>query len=175
MHILEKLTPDQANQAQDELVELVQDAVHNGASVGFLSPLTREVAQQYWNDVINDIRQGSRLLLVLRVDGRVLGSVQLDLCKRPNGSHRAEVQKLFVHTSVRRQGFGRALMTAIEQEARNAKRSLLCLDTESHKPAEAMYRRLGWLLVGEIPDYASSPDGHLRGTTIFYKKIPALR
>jgi len=173
MHTIEKVTPEQAEQAQDELVELLQDAVHNGASVGFVSPLPREVARQYWHDVINDIRQGSRLLLLLRVSGRVVGSVQLDLCMRPNGTHRAEVQKLFVHTSVRRQGFGRAMMAAIEQEARNARRSLLCLDTESHKPAEVMYRRLGWFLVGEIPDYASSPDGHLRGTMIFYKKIGA--
>jgi acetyltransferase len=173
MHTIEKFTPEQTEQAQDELVDLLQDAVHDGASVGFVSPLPREVARQYWHDVIKDIRQGSRLLLVLRIGRRMAGSVQLGLCMRPNGTHRAEVQKLFVHTSARRQGFGRALMAAIEQEARNAKRSLLYLDTESRKPAEAMYRRLGWLLVGEIPEYAYSPDGHLRGTTIFYKKIAA--
>jgi acetyltransferase len=171
MHTIEKFTPEQTEQAQDDLVELLQDAVHNGASVGFVSPLRREVARQYWHDIIKDIRQGSRLLLVLRIGKRVAGSVQLDLCMRPNGTHRAEVQKLFVLTSARRQGFGRALMAAIEQEARNARRSLLYLDTESHKPAEAMYRRLGWLPAGEIPDYALSPDGHLCGTTIFYKKI----
>jgi acetyltransferase len=171
MHTIEKFTPEQTEQAQEDLVDLLQDAVHDGASVGFVSPLPREVARQYWHDVIQDIHQGSRLLLVLRIGGRVVGSVQLDLCMRPNGTHRAEVQKLFVLTSARRQGFGRALMAAIEQEARNARRSLLYLDTETQKPAETMYRRLGWLLVGEIPDYASSPDGHLRGTTIFYKKI----
>ena len=95
-------------------------------------------------------------------------------CARvPTEPTERKVQKLFVHTSARRRGFGRALMAAIEQEARNARRWLLYLDTESHKPAEAMYRRLGWLPVGEIPDYALSPDGHLRGTMIFYKKIAA--
>src|SRR4051794_17338499 len=109
MHIIEKFTPEQAEQAQEDLVDLLQDAVHNGASVGFVSPLPQEVARHYWQEVIQDIRQGSRVLLVLRMGGRVAGSVQLGLCMRPNGTHRAEVQKLFVHTSARRQGFGRAL------------------------------------------------------------------
>lgn len=173
MHIVERLTADQAEDARDDLADLLKDAVDDGASVGFVSPLPREIAHQYWHDVIRDIRQGSRVLLALRVGGRVIGSVQLGLCTRPNGAHRAEVQKLFVHTTARRQGFGRSLMTAIEHEAQKARRSLLYLDTESHKPAAAMYRKLGWLVVGEIPDYASTPDGHLHGTTIFYKKLPA--
>jgi acetyltransferase len=173
MHTIERLTAEQVELAQEELVDLLQDAVDDGASIGFVSPLPRQVAIQYWRDVVRDIRQGSRLLVVLRAGGRILGSAQLGLCMRPNGLHRAEVQKLFVHTSSRRRGFGRALMTAIEQEAQIAKRSLLYLDTESHKPAETMYRSLGWRFVGEIPDYASSPDGHLHGTMIFYKKIAA--
>jgi GNAT superfamily N-acetyltransferase len=47
----------------------------------------------------------------------------------PNASHRAEVQKLLVLRSWRRQGIGLALMTAIEQAARQTGRSLLVLDT----------------------------------------------
>jgi acetyltransferase len=171
MHTIDRLTPEQAESVQEELAELLQDAVHHGASVGFVSPVSGEVARQYWHDVIKDLRQDSRVLLVLRTQGRVVGSVQLGLCLRPNGTHRAEVQKLLVHTSARRRGFGRALMAAVEQEARTARRSLLYLDTESHKPAEAMYRQLGWLLVGEIPEFAATPDGHLHGTMIFFKKI----
>ena len=171
MPTVEKLTFEEAELAHEELTSLLQDAVDDGASIGFVSPLPREAASQYWRDVFRDVRQGSRILLVLRVDGRILDTVQLGLCMRPNGLHRAEVQKLFVHSTSRRRGFGRALMTAIEREARIADRSLLYLDTESHKPAERMYRQLGWILVGEIPDYASSPDGHLHGTMIFYKKL----
>ena len=62
-------------------------------------------------------------------------------------------------------------MAAIEQEARSAGRSLLVLDTEQGKAAEAMYERSGWIRVGEIPRFASSPDGHLHGTVIFYRNI----
>jgi len=62
-------------------------------------------------------------------------------------------------------------MTAVEREARLAKRTLLYLDTEPDKPAEAMYKKTGWILAGEIPEYACSPYGHLHGTAIFYKKL----
>jgi len=171
MPTIEVLTAEQAEFAREELVTLLQDAVADGASIGFVSPLSNELALQYWRDLVRDLRQSSRLLMVLRDSGRIVGSVQLGLCMRANGVHRAEVQKLMVHTSSRRRGFGRVLMAAIEEEARIAKRSLLYLDTESHQPAEEMYRKLGWMPVGEIPDYASSPDGHLHGTTIFYKKV----
>ena len=173
MYTIEKLTPERAERVPDQLIELLQDAVHSGASVGFVSPLPDESARRYWDDVIKDLRHGSRILIALNYADRIVGSVQLGLCMRPNGTHRAEVQKLFVHTEARRRGFGRALMDSIEQEARSAKRSLLYLDTESHQPAEAMYRRLGWLLAGEIPDFAASPDGSLHGTMIFYKKLGA--
>lgn len=171
MPTIEKLTPEKAERLQDQLVGLLQDAVHNGASVGFVIPVSDEIARRYWDDVVKELRHGSRLLFVLQEDDQVVGSVQLGLCMRPNGSHRAEVQKLFVHTKARRRGFARALMAAIEQAAREANRSLLYLDTESDQPAEAMYRRLGWHYVGEIPDFAASPDGRLHGTTIFYKKL----
>src|SRR5690242_6150579 len=117
MHIIEKLAPEQAENAQEDLIALLQDAVHDGASVGFVSPLPREVARQYWQEVIKDVRQGSRVLLGLKAVARLVGSVQLSLCMRPNGVHRTEVQKLFVHTSARRHGYGQALKAAIEQEA----------------------------------------------------------
>jgi len=170
---LEKLTEDQARAVQEQLVELLQDAVHDGASIGFVSPLPSDAARRYWQDVIREVGQGTRILMAVRLGGMVVGSVQLSLCTRPNGLHRAEVQKLFVHTKVRRRGLARLLMSSIEEEARRARRSLLYLDTEPHKPAEAMYRTMGWILVGEIPDFAASPDGHLHGTVFFYKKLAA--
>lgn len=171
MQDIQRLTADEARGVLPELVALLQDAVQHGASIGFTQPLPAEVAERYWQDVVREVAQGSRILLATRREGVVVGGVQLGLCTRPNGLHRAEVQKLFVHTRWRRQGIARSLMTAIEQEARAARRSLLYLDTEPHKPAAAMYERMGWVRVGEIPGYACSPDGHLHGTVFFYRTI----
>jgi ribosomal protein S18 acetylase RimI-like enzyme len=95
----------------------------------------------------------------------------LGLCTKPNGVHRAEVQKLLVHTGARRRGIGRELMVAIEEQARLAQRTLLYLDTEPDKPAHELYVRSGWLRAGEIPDYARTPDGRLHSTILFYRRI----
>ena len=171
MQDIQRLTADEARGALSQLVALLQDAVQDGASIGFTQPLHADVAEQYWQDVFREVAQGSRILLVTQRGGVIVGSVQLGLCTRPNGLHRAEVQKLFVHTRWRRQGIARALMVTIEQQARAARRSLLYLDTEPHKPAAAMYEQTGWIQAGEIPGYACSPDGHLHGTVFFYRTI----
>lgn len=171
MQDIQKLTASEAQAVLPALVALLQDAVQDGASIGFTQPLSAAVAERYWQDVFREMELGSRILLVARRDGVVAGTVQLGLCTRPNGLHRAEVQKLLVHTQWRRQGMARALMAAIEQQARAAQRSLLYLDTEPHKPAAAMYEQTGWIRAGEIPGYACSPDGHLHGTVFFYRTI----
>lgn len=171
MHSIERLTEEQAQTVLPDLIALMQNVVSDGASIGFLYPLSAEVAEAYWRDVIREVGQQSRVLLVARSDGEVVGTAQLGLCSRPNSLHRAEVQKLFVHTRCRGQGIAKALMSAIEQEARAAGRSLLVLDTERGQIAEAMYECSGWIRVGEIPDFACSPDGHLHATVIFYRKI----
>jgi len=171
MSDIERLTADQARVLLPELVALLQDTVDDGASVGFLRPLSTEIAERYWLEVIRDVAEQSRILLVTRRDGVVVGSVQLGLCTKPNGVHRAEVQKLLVHTGSRRRGIGRRLMAAIEEQARLAQRTLLYLDTEPDKAAHEMYERSGWLRAGAIPDYARTPDGQLHSTILFYRRV----
>jgi GNAT superfamily N-acetyltransferase len=154
-----------------ELVALLQDTVASGASVGFLPPLSEEEARQYWQAAFQGVVDGSRVLLVAYDADTIVGSVQLELAMRPNGLHRAEVQKLFVLQSQRRRGIGQALMHAIEQAARERSRSLLVLDTRQGDNAERLYRRLGYHEVGVIPAYALSATGTLDGTVIFYKEL----
>jgi acetyltransferase len=57
------------------------------------------------------------ILAATTAQGEVAGSVQLALVQKENGRHRAEVQKLLVHSRFRNQGLGRRLMDAIEREA----------------------------------------------------------
>jgi acetyltransferase len=171
MSVPARLTADQASALLPQLVALLQDVVAGGASIGFLRPLPADVALHFWHDVIGEVARGSRLLLVIREGDQVVGSIQLGLCLKPNGLHRAEVQKLLVHTAARRRGLGRVLMSAVEAEARAVGRSLLYLDTEPDQPAEVLYRKLGWTEAGAIPDYACTPDGRLHPTVLFYKKI----
>lgn len=101
----------------------------------------------------------------------MLGSAQMIPCAMPNQSHRADVSKLLVHGTMRRQGIARALMLRLEEEARKRDRSLLTLDTRRGDAAEPLYRQLGYQEAGIIPRYARNTAGGLDDTVIFYKEI----
>ena len=154
-----------------ELGDVLADAVSGGASVGFLKPFTSAEAAAWWRTLAEDIAAGRRMILVARIDRRLVGTVQLRVAELPNARHRAEVAKLLVHRSVRRRGVGRALMDAIEALARSEGRTLLVLDTETGSDAQRLYETLGWTRVAPIPRYAKDPDGVLRATTIYFKEV----
>src|SRR5579859_4782031 len=105
--IVDELDAEQAQTALPELIGLLQDAVASGASIGFLAPMSDGEAEEYWRHVIDNVAGGACLLLVAHKANAVVGAVQLALETRPNGRHRAEVQKLIVLQQERRQGIGR--------------------------------------------------------------------
>jgi acetyltransferase len=161
----------QVAQRRDELAALLVDSVQSGASVGFVPPLPVAHALQYWEGLAHDLQSGSRLLVVAAVGDRIAGAVQLALCTKKNGLHRAEVEKLMVHSGNRRAGLGRALMGRIEQLAREHNRKLLVLDSRRGDAASTLYRNSGFIEAGHIPDYAMNADRGFDATTYFYKQL----
>jgi acetyltransferase len=168
---IERLTAEQAKTLYHELVALLQDGVNSGASIGFLPPLAEETACLYWDKSIEELAQRERLLLVATLDDRVVGMVQLALEKRENGLHRAEIQKMVVHTQYRKRGIGKALMTALEAAARGELRTLLTLDTRKGDDAEYLYRQLGYTRVGIIPRYVRNANEGWDDTIFYYKVL----
>lgn len=164
---------DSANFAnyREGLIVLLLDAVNDGASIGFLADLDERGAAEYFAQVQAGVVDGSMLLWVAHEQGRVLGSVQLSLCQKPNGLNRAEIQKLLVLSTARRRGIASLLMHAVEQEAAARKRGLLYLDTEAGSDAEQLYHHLGYQCIGGLPDYACGPDGTYRANAIYYKTL----
>src|SRR5690606_27297347 len=91
---------------------------------------------------------------------------------KPNGRHRAEVQKVMVLPSHRRRGIAARLMTEIERRARERGVWLLFLDTsDSHAGAREFYEALDYVYVGGIPGYALDPRGVPERNAIFYKTL----
>jgi acetyltransferase len=166
-----RLTEPAARAALAQLIALLSDTVDHGASVGFLRPLDAGIARDYWEEVFAGVARRTKILLAARSDDRIVGSVQLELAQRPNGVHRAEVQKLVVLSRYRRRGIARELMQALEGEARASRRSLLVLDTEAGSGAEPFYQSLHWQRVGSIPGFALNTDGVPTPNTIYYKLI----
>ncbi|QHA10065.1 GNAT family N-acetyltransferase [Streptomyces broussonetiae] len=155
-----------------QLAELLADTVDGGASVGFLAPLARAEAAAWWRERA-DATAAGRLAVWAAVDdsGRVTGTVSLAHPDKPNSRHRAELVKLMVHRTARGRGLGRLLLATAEEAAAAAGVTLLHLDTETGSPAEHLYRAAGWTRAGVIPDYALSPAGELRPTTLYYKRL----
>jgi ribosomal protein S18 acetylase RimI-like enzyme len=169
--IIEQLDATAARRALPELIAVLDNAIHAGASVGFLLPLAEDELEQYWQGVITGVQAGDKILLGARQAAALDGTVQLALEPRANGSHRAEIQKLLVHHRAQRRGIGAALMQAAEEVARTANRSLLVLDTRVGDDAERLYRRLGYQLAGVIPRYARNSAGGLDGSAFMYKEL----
>ncbi|MBP2002756.1 ribosomal protein S18 acetylase RimI-like enzyme [Paenibacillus shirakamiensis] len=160
---LSKLTPEVTVQLSSLLIEVVDQ----DASLGFLPPLGIDEARTYWEGVLTpEVR-----LWVAIKDDHILGTIQLHLVMKPNGRHRAEIAKLMVHPSGRREGIARTLMLLAEENARACNRTLLVLDTRAGDPSNFLYQSLNYIAAGSIPNYARSEKGQLDATVIYYKII----
>ncbi|WP_223702135.1 GNAT family N-acetyltransferase [Sutcliffiella deserti] len=148
-----------------QLTELLLEVVNEGASIGFLPPLSEEDARAYFESVIKQ----TSFLVVAKFDNVIVGSVQLHLAPQPNARHRCEIAKLMTNSSVRRKGIARLLMNKAEELARESNRSLVVLDTREGDPSNLLYSSLNYIEAGRIPNYAKSANGKLDTTVYYYK------
>ena len=184
-----ELGADAYRAAIPALAALVLDVVDGGASVNFLAGVTHEEASAWWQARIPDVVDGT-ISAFAAIDpdatgdggpapggprgapiGGLVGSTILIRSRNANATHRAEVGKVLVHRSARRAGLARRLMAAVEARARADGRWLLILTTEAGSAADAMYRRLGYVELGTMPDNAHRADGSLVAATYFWKDL----
>jgi len=153
-----------------DLSEVLISCVAQGASLGFHAPLATDAAHDWWAGISRD----GVILLVAERDGRIVGTVQLQPAESENGAHRGEVAKLLVHPEWRRQGIARALMVALEAEARATGKTLLVLDTREGDPSNDLYRALDYREAGRIPGWARDAAGTTSATVFWYKPLESL-
>lgn len=165
-------TSGDVREAIPGLADVLIDCVEGGASVGFMLPIARQTALDFWSRIADAVETGEVTLLIARDASRlVVGTVHLRPAGPENQPHRADVSKLLVHRSARRQGIAEALMHHIEAAASARGKTTLVLDTVTGEDAERLYKRLGWQVCGIIPDYALFPDGRLCPTTVLFKSL----
>ncbi|MFL5298651.1 MAG: GNAT family N-acetyltransferase [Phenylobacterium sp.] len=166
---IRRLTADEAAAAAPALGAVLHDCVTGGASVGFMADLTPADAAAFWRGEAQ-AGDGRAIVVAEDADG-IFGVVQLIPAWQPNQPHRADVAKMLVHRRARRLGAARALMTAVEAEARAMGRWLLVLDAVTDGAAAKLYASLGWRRVGDVPDFALMPDGEPCSTTYFFRDL----
>lgn len=155
------------------LSNVLIDCVEGGASVSFMLPMTRGKAESYWQSMAESVARGERVVLAAEdADGNIVGTVQVVWAQPENQPHRGDIAKMLVHRSARRRGVGAALLSAAEELALSAGKTLLVLDTASDD-AERLYARHGWKICGKIPNYALMPDGAPCATTVYFKSLAA--
>ncbi|HET6838775.1 MAG TPA: GNAT family N-acetyltransferase [Bradyrhizobium sp.] len=160
-----------AESSLEQLAAVLVDCVEGGASVSFMSPFSHGQALAFFRKVASAVASGDIVLLAAKLEGRIVGTVQLGLDTPPNQPHRADIKKLLVHRSARGHGVAAALMAQVEKEAKRRGRWLLVLDTVPGDNGHRLYLREGWMQVGIVPDYALFPDGGLCDTAIMCKRL----
>lgn len=155
------------------LSDVLIDCVEGGASVSFMLPIPRTKAEAYWQKMAESVARGERFILTAEdADGAIVGTVTVILDQPENQPHRGDIAKMLVHRRARNRGVGAALLTAAEEQALSAGKTLLVLDTASDA-AERLYIRQGWQRCGEIPNYALWPNGGFCPTVFYYKILAA--
>ncbi|HEV7383419.1 MAG TPA: GNAT family N-acetyltransferase [Phenylobacterium sp.] len=166
---IRRLDPTQARAAAPALAEVLTDCVAGGASASFMADHAPADAEAFWRGQAE--AGDGRAILAAEDEAGIFGVVQLVPAWPPNQPHRADVAKLLVHRRARRRGAAKALMIALEDEARAMGRWLLLLDTETGGAAERLYAGLGWTRLGVVEDFALTPDGALCATTFFFRRL----
>ncbi len=156
---------------KNQLVSLLESCVDIDSSIGFIPPISTKQAEQYWLQVEATVKSNNQLLFIAVEGESIVGCVQLALADKENALHRAEIEKLMVNKSERGKGIAQKLMNELENTARNHGRSLLVLDTRRGDIASNLYRKLGYIEAGEIPQFAKSASGRLDATVYFYKQL----
>jgi ribosomal protein S18 acetylase RimI-like enzyme len=154
-----------------ELAALHVDAIRSGAAMGFVEPLDPADLARHWRETAAELDGGERVLLAAWLDGSLVGTAQLERSAPRNARHRGEVQRVAVASSARGRGVGRALMEAVEAEARAAGLELLYLTTHDDIGASRFYERIGWTKLGVVPRYSARPDGSLAPGAFFYRVL----
>ena len=179
--LVRSIVPDAVSMrviAAPELIEVIGDlsdvlveTVNGGSPLGFMPPITRDTARDYWISLLPELRSLRRILLVAMTDGRVVGSAQLELSRRGNSPHRASVEKVFVARSARGHGVGTMIMNAVEEVALQHGRTLLLLNTRFELPPHFWYRSMGWRDVGVIPGWTIGERGERFDHVSMFKEL----
>ncbi|KAI9646367.1 hypothetical protein NHQ30_004357 [Ciborinia camelliae] len=144
--------------------------------------------ESWWRDRFAEVLAGTRhivFVMVLPHGGekvKIAGVCMVSTPKTETGPHQGFVEKFMVDPEFRGRGVGSGIMRIVEDVVLEKGAWLLnvdllmglekMLDTDVGSLAEGIYRRMGYIECGRIPEYGVwSPTGELKTEVFFYKKL----
>ncbi|POS80665.1 acetyltransferase [Diaporthe helianthi] len=147
----------------------------------FLPPLANDKLLNYWKDRMAEAKEGTRVIILLLngvapaaklVHGdNLVGVAMLATPHLPSGPFRAQVQHLLVAAKYRRRGGSVTLMNEIHGHAMLKGRTLLEAQTESGSIAEKVFKKMGYVEIGKVPNYSVNASGELKDVVFLYKTL----
>jgi ribosomal protein S18 acetylase RimI-like enzyme len=151
------------------LCEATDAAIIDGGGFGWVTPPGRHALESYFRGLL---LVPERQLFVGRLDGGIVGSVQLVRPPRNNEAQgfAAQLQHSFIAPYARGHGLARMMTQRVEEAARGLGYHLLNLDVrETQEAAIALYESLGYIRWGVNPVYSRVAGRTVRG--IYYYKL----
>ena len=153
------------------LVQLLAKVISDGGSMGFLATTTIAELAEFWTSEMSKVRNGASVIVCAMESDTCIAVGILTREIKMTGRHRAEVRKLMTRPEYRHQGIASQILARMESIAHERGVCLLTLKTEASSVASVLYSRLGWTLVGTVPNYAAGPDGSLHSVSFYYKEL----
>ncbi len=153
----------------EALCEAATAAIIEGGGFGWVTPPGHSALARWFSGVL---LVPEHILLVARLNGRIVGSAQLVRPPRHNEAQAfsATLMRAFIAPYARGHGLARMLTERVEEMARAMGAHVLNLDVrETQEAAIAMYERLGYQRWGEHPAYALVNGRTIRG--FYYCKM----
>lgn len=122
---------------------------------------------------IRSAEQGTGVMLVAEVEGRVIGTGTLVRNSHPLYAHRAEVVDLVVHPHHQRRGIARQIVDRIRTHAAEMGLEILEVGCRGGTLAEEVYRHLGFVECGRLPGGIVEPyeGGHTYDEVSFCMRV----
>lgn len=147
----------------DSLCEATVEAIVDGHGFSWLKPPARSTLEAYWRGVL---LIPERTLFVARLDGRIVGTVQLVRPARNNeqGAFSAEIATFFIAPWARGHGLARSLLKDAERKARAEGFTTLEVNIRGdRKPAIALAEASGFTRWATKERYARVDGVYLAG------------
>ncbi|RAG84113.1 GNAT family N-acetyltransferase [Streptacidiphilus pinicola] len=138
---------------------LLATLVRDGAALGWVEPPSRAEVAALLADVAAAVRAGDAALRVAFLDDRLVGLGYWTRYSRPTHRPHADLEKVAVDPAAQGRGVGRALVSALVEDARAAGIEVLTLDARGDNAnALHLYRTLGFTEYGRLPDFVAVGD-----------------